>query len=487
MATVCVLGVAAIGLRTVGLESSLWVDETYTALVYVRGGPSEILGGEFTINNHILFSLVGWALTSIGGEHEWLLRSAAVVPALGAVAIVSRWLQRRFGTVSAIAAGALIVSSREHLILSRQARGYGLVYLAAALALVAADALLENPGQRRAWFQYAGAGLLGTASFLFFAAPWLIGSAVLATSRRLVRRVLLAIGAVGSATALLYIDAYGAVSRSAGDFQRHRSLEPTPFNDSVSWVRRWIGVPIAQLTTRADQRFATAITVVIVIPILAVAARHLVRGDHARLLCYLVAPQVFVHLGAAVAQSALHRRYTAALLIPTAALFGIGVGSLAASASTRLTRVGRIAPIAGFVAVLAVTGRFVHQNLDEVRIPLEDFRSPARRLDRFEAAAGPVDQLIVSKRTYGVTYYFDRPVSAIRTSAPYAVSLAELERLACSSLDQLAFVTFGGPLEDEALACVVDRGGERHVYEQRSRGGQITLWLLPANAPSPPG
>lgn len=62
---------------------------------YVRAGPREILAGPYIPNNHELFSLLGWATSSVAGESEIALRLWSVIPFILGVIVVTAWLHVR--------------------------------------------------------------------------------------------------------------------------------------------------------------------------------------------------------------------------------------------------------------------------------------------------------------------------------------------------------------------------------------------------------
>ncbi|HEX2427021.1 MAG TPA: hypothetical protein VHI53_03790, partial [Gaiellaceae bacterium] len=96
----------------------------------VRGGPHAILAGPYIPNNHELFSFLGWATTSVLGESAVALRLWSVVPFLLGVAVVTVWLHRRVGALSAVLFLFLATMSPLLLDITRMARGYGLAFLA---------------------------------------------------------------------------------------------------------------------------------------------------------------------------------------------------------------------------------------------------------------------------------------------------------------------------------------------------------------------
>ena len=60
--------------RLAGLDNGGYCCEIRTVVDSVRTGPATILTGAYAPNNHELFSLLGWATSSIFGESEVALR-----------------------------------------------------------------------------------------------------------------------------------------------------------------------------------------------------------------------------------------------------------------------------------------------------------------------------------------------------------------------------------------------------------------------------
>ena len=116
------------GHGSLGLDHSFWHDEILDVEEFVREGPGRILAGPDL--NHELFTLLGWATSSVVGESELALRLWSVVPFVAGVALVTVWLHRRFGALSGLLFLFLATVSPLLLDITRQARGYGLAFLA---------------------------------------------------------------------------------------------------------------------------------------------------------------------------------------------------------------------------------------------------------------------------------------------------------------------------------------------------------------------
>ena len=188
--------------RFVGLDRSFWHDELVTVRGYVRTGPYEILVGPYIPNNHELFSLLGWATSSLFGESEVALRLWSALPFVAGVIVVTAWLHVRLGAPSGLLYLFLATVSPLLLDITRQARGYGLAFLAMSVLTIAA---LEANRSPRTWLVVAffGAGLVGTWTLPHFGIAFAATSAVLLTNRDLRRRA-----AIGVTVSLLAIVAW---------------------------------------------------------------------------------------------------------------------------------------------------------------------------------------------------------------------------------------------------------------------------------------
>jgi hypothetical protein len=166
-------GVAAAGLaalmiwtRLTGLTRSLWWDEAFTANRYVRLGPEAIFDPTlYSANNHVLYSLVAHLSARWWGPEEWVLRLGVLVPSLLAVGLLVWLLWRRVGPPAAVLALALVVASPLAVALHTEARGYGLVLLAATVLLAVPVVQHDRP----TWGGDLAVALAGVAAMLSFA------------------------------------------------------------------------------------------------------------------------------------------------------------------------------------------------------------------------------------------------------------------------------------------------------------------------------
>ena len=81
--------------------------------------------------------MLAWLTSRLTGASEAAYRIWSVMPFLLAVGALSAWLHRRAGAAVAMLFALLATTSTELLILSTEARGYGLAFAAMAMVTIA--------------------------------------------------------------------------------------------------------------------------------------------------------------------------------------------------------------------------------------------------------------------------------------------------------------------------------------------------------------
>lgn len=128
--------IAAIGLRSVTLGDSLWLDELHTSWV-VAGPLSDVASRAAEGNQGPVYFWLVWFIVRLMGDHEWVIRLPSLiasVAALGTIALIARrYLDvDRSVALLVISLGAI----DPHLVFyAREARPYALVQWLAALHL----------------------------------------------------------------------------------------------------------------------------------------------------------------------------------------------------------------------------------------------------------------------------------------------------------------------------------------------------------------
>jgi mannosyltransferase len=154
------LSIIALALRLWNLNSDLWIDEVLTLLDFVRKPVGEILTSFPSQNQHMLFSILAHASTSIFGESSWSLRLPSVLFGIGSIWAFFFLGRRLLSTREALLGCALMTVSYHHIWFSQNARGYmGLLLFTLLATWCWFEALEKN--EWRWWLGYASAVVLG--------------------------------------------------------------------------------------------------------------------------------------------------------------------------------------------------------------------------------------------------------------------------------------------------------------------------------------
>ncbi|MEZ5428811.1 MAG: glycosyltransferase family 39 protein [Pyrinomonadaceae bacterium] len=155
-----VLSVIAVILRSVNLNSDLWVDEVFTLLDFVRQPMGEILTSFPSQNQHMLFSILARISFDIFGESAWALRLPSVLFGVGSIWAMFLLCRKLLGRREGLLASALMTVSYHHIWFSQNARGYMGLLLFTLLATWFWFEALDND-RWSWWLAYAGAIVLG--------------------------------------------------------------------------------------------------------------------------------------------------------------------------------------------------------------------------------------------------------------------------------------------------------------------------------------
>jgi hypothetical protein len=463
-----VAGIVLVWTRLVTIDQSLWHDEAFSVIHYARGGPRAILGSqEYVPNDHVLFNLLSWATAHTLGDWPASRRLWAVFPALAAVALVGAWTWRRLGAGVAVAVVILTVASPVYEALATLARGYGLTFFCAAAMLVTADRMMTGGG-RAALAGFAAAAFAGVATLPVFALTVLAQAAPLVVRPRLRERTLIALGAVGVASVALYWSVLEDVLGNAGQQFGVR----VPWHGPVTRpLDTFVGPVVAPIVAVAYH--PTAAWRLIAATLLAVGFILLVRRGETPLAGLLATPMVGVYGLLALGRFHVEdTRFTSFLLfyalVPVAVAAAWGVEALK---RPRMLRPALTAT-AVTLGVLAL-GHAIDVAKVQAARPLEAFDEVA------DVVRGTGIQRVVSdtRRPEGWMYAmgdqsFSRPPAA------------ELQRLLCQGPRPLVYIShpFGATPAAPApqTNCIARRGAARVRILQRSRGGYIDVWILPA-------
>lgn len=166
-ALVSIIALAALVLRFAASSGGLWTDEAWSMLYAQQAqGPLGVFLRINHDNNHHLISL--WMQLVGIDAPPWLVRLPAILAGSGAVVVAALFGRRRSARTGIIAA-LLFAFSPVMVTYGSEARGYGLMILAALIMLLLATSSLEVRASRLRWWLGLTA-LLGMLSHMTMAA-----------------------------------------------------------------------------------------------------------------------------------------------------------------------------------------------------------------------------------------------------------------------------------------------------------------------------
>jgi hypothetical protein len=454
-----VLGSILLWSRAVGLTANFCCDELATVERFVRGGPGEILAGPYVPNNHELFSLLAWASSALVGESEMVLRLGSVIPFVVGVAAFTSWLHVRLGALSGVLFLFLATFSPLLLDLSRQARGYGLAFLAMSVMLIAA---LEAEHSRRltlAVVAFCSGGLLGTLTLPHFGIAFIATGCVLMGERQLRRRT-----AIGLAVSALVVGAW--YSPHVDDIVRS-SGQPYGTPIETSWI---LTAPIDQtlvpaLSLNDDSFFEPSVASLVIVIVLAaiLASSPLVRERRPALVTCAGTVMTVVAFWASGTE--VVPRFFSFLLVPLLGLIASGSAAIVTRRPSRFALV-RASLVIGTLSYVTVTCLPLMASIAEV--PRDRLGDVADVVSE-RAPSAPVVAYV--PYPLDLVFHLGRPVEWARTPA-------EAMRV-CKAKSETVLVSQPWLLPPVKPPCM-SRPGVRHVqFKQYGRGGQTDVWIIP--------
>jgi hypothetical protein len=453
-----VLGAILVATRAVGLDRSLWHDEILTVVYFVREGPWEILAGDYIPNNHELYSLLGWATSSVVGESEVALRLWCVVPFVAGVVLVTAWLHVRVGALTGVLYLFFATLSPLLLDLSRQARGYGLAFLAMSVLVVAA---LEVDRGGRTWAvaTFCAAGVVGTWTLPIFGTTFAVTGAVLLADRP--RRMLAAwLGGSCAAIAAWYAphisDLLVSSQQEFGAPIGWFGLPTSPVDQVVIPALLWIEGPVLASG-------ATRLVLIAVVAVVLLSSPLLRERGPALVLCSSVAgPLVVVW----ATRLYLSTRFVSYLLVPLFVLLASGTAHV-------LSRPGRRAWARSILALGTlglVIVAFVSSGRPVLRLPREAHADAVRAIREQGREEDPV--LAYTFRPADLEYYLGRP--------PRVLEPDDVVSSVCAADRDVVYVTQPYGVPGVSVPCLGRAGVEHRRFEQYAAGGAIEVWFVPA-------
>jgi hypothetical protein len=450
------LGVALVASRTIGLEHSFWTDEIIAVEDFVRAGPREILAGSDL--SHELFGILAWLTGEVFGESEVAYRLWSVLPFLAGVALVTWWLHVRLGPLAGVLFLLLATVSPLLLDITRQARGYGLAFLAMSVLVVAA---LEAAARSRtaAVIAVCVAGVVGTTTLPQFGIAFVATAAALLLVPELRRRL-----AVGLAVALIALGAWYAPHLAEVG-------SASQIEDGLRIDTWWLwSAPIDQILLPAliwiDGTALVAGVVWLPLVVLAaaiMAASPLVRSWTTALI--LISGPVATVVVLWIARAYVIPRYLSYLLVPLFILLATGAASLL----QRRSLAALVPAVAVLAAAIGLTLRFGVLAPDVVRFPREANRDAAEAIRSSEPPRLAVVARIRNSRN--LEHYLGRPVAQAEPAA--------LAAAVCEREHRVAYVLQPFAIQPVEIPCLMRAGVVHRRFEQYARGGEMNVWIVP--------
>jgi hypothetical protein len=463
--------------RLVSLDQSLWHDEVFSVVRYTSGGPKDIVFGDYVPNNHVLLNLLSFATANVFGETEVVYRLWSVLPAIGAAIVVVRWAWRRLGLWTSATLALLVATSPIHHDLAREARGYGLAFLAGAVMLVFSYRVAAGGG-RRDLAILGVAGAMGTFTVPQFIIGFVGQVIPLLVRPDLRKRVLQMLGVVGAALLVLYAPMLSDIARSPGTV----SGGPLPWHGPLSAPTGHLlqpsmdvladrDVDAYHITPNHPDRFLIGTLALI-------GALLLWRAGDRMLSALLVVPVLFTYSLLTAGRFHVHERYGSFLLFHALVLAAIAIVGMVRAFPARGPRYA-VAGIAAATAAVAL-GHSLTRSRDYHEVPRENFKRVAQIVNDHRATPVVTD----STRPDGLRYYLsDRKVAALPSPwldfllcSPKAPPVLELPTIYIEH-------PFRGPNEPPPrdVSCLKRRGAAGVSVKQRDRGGKIDIWFVPAS------
>jgi hypothetical protein len=456
VASYAVLGTTLVFSRLVDLGESYWFDEVVAVSEFVRAGPREILVGPLS---HELYVLIAWATAASVGESETALRLWSAVPYILGAGLVTVWLHRRHNPLAGVLFLFLATVSPLLLDVSRQARGYGLAFLAMGVMVAAAIEAVKTR-QTAAVVAMCVAGVLGSWTLPQFTIAFAVTLAVVVTDRPLRRRAV-----IGGALALAAIAAWFAPHllqvRDAAGIANGMQV-------NTGWL---LTAPLDQILLPALFWIEgmVAIPGLTWLPFVLLAAAVMWSSPYLRDLrtgSILCAGPVATIAVLWVTQAFYWPRYLSYLAVPLFVLLASGASEVFKRLPTRPAIVRTVVCV---VAICYLAINFVSVAPEVVGQPRQANRDAARLIDARSPATTPVLTYMTGPRS--IAFYLGRPVQNLDGT--------DVAAEVCGRRVPVVYVMEPFGVEPVDVPCLT-RPGVTHVrFRQYAGGHQMNVWFVP--------
>jgi hypothetical protein len=461
--------------RFANLGTSFWSDEAYSAYYYAWRGPRGIWFGDYVPNNHVLYNLLSWVTTGAVGRFEASYRIWSVVPGAAAVALAAWWVWKRLGPIAATSVVIFATVSPVHLVLTPQARGYGLAMFGAVVMFIGAVRASDTKATRDVVLFTVGA-IVGIFTLPVFAIAAIAQAGVLLWNKELRKRTLIACGVIAVLTLAWYSPMLGGIlSNSDQQFGRRLSIP-----EAVTGVYHHLAAPtVANAMPFAMHSLLSNVATFLVIMLLTIAAGfRLFRRDDRALLAHLLVPIFVTYFVLVAAHFYVQPRFASYLLFHVLVLLAIGVQQIWDALAGVLP--ARAVVAAGLV-LLALVGssRVATITREQARVPWENDQFIAN-----VAKATGVTHVVTDSTHPGALFYYLGGEKRV-----YALHAAAIENQSFCAV-KYRFIFIDDQYHQTVkpnVKCLNDRHALKMEVPQQlnppiRKPGAVTLYLVPRRA-----
>lgn len=452
--------------RLVGLDLSLWHDEVVTILRFVDGGPEDILFGNYSTNNHLLFNFLTWASVTLSGTTEAIFRYWAVVPALVIAGAGSNWLFRRFGRSTAAVFLVLLAANPLLTVLARQARGYGLAMACVGFLVMAAWKALEPGAPHSALIPVGVAATLGIFTLPTVVLPFVVLIPLLFLAHR--RWAIWMLLGVGIASLGWYS---GALIRLVSSVDQEFG-GPLAWHAAFTGPVQYLAFPIFNLFREGELNafrmpesgitLGTLPIYLIVMFLGVLGVSRLARVGSALQAAVFWVPIIGSFVLLTLSRVWILDRFVSFLGVPMMILLASGI--VETFSRIRLDR--RLLALVGAATATYVLSLSVPTYQRLTTVPIEAFEEVGQLVD---SASGPV--FTNSLRPPGLNFYIDRPI-VIMSNENLIARVCGLEGERYVVIDHTVVQEQGFD-----ATCLERSAATLTTFEQLIRG-HINVWLV---------